>query len=565
VKVCPTCQREYPDELRFCQDDGATLRLVEGSDIVGSVIADRYHVTAKIGEGGMGTVYLGRHVKMGRLSAIKIINATHAQDAESIARFHREAANAARINHHNVCAIYDFGETAEGLIYLAMEYVEGETLSHLLDRQGALPFDVAADLITQTAEALQKAHDLGIVHRDLKPDNIMIAKSPDGRLTAKVVDFGIAKAVGPSPEQQVTKTGLVIGTPEYMSPEQLSGDTLDGRTDIYSLGLVAFRMFTGTLPFEGESTQEVMFKRLTDDPLTLREAAAGSSFPSDLQAAIDRALARMPADRYGSARDFAHAVTTAVAAAPASAPAPAPARARYARVGAAGVADPANQAFIPETRQAEAPRSTSSAAPTIITTGSAARWNMKILAGVASAAIAVVAVSATIMMRPWARSVSSPLPASPVTISTADSGDSSSIEGGGSGIDRPGGSGAPTRDGAPSTDSSGPPSGTRPDVITVVTADAGTRLAGILARIDPLFNASPTPEQIVAARDTATAYYDHPALGSADRSTAAFVIGTTHLLQGDTAQAITWTRTAQRLNPADEAAALLLRTLEGNQ
>ncbi len=313
MKVCTTCGKEWPDETKFCPDDGSTLRLPSGTaDLIGSVIADRYHITKKLGEGGMGAVYLGEHVKMGRKSAIKVMTQGMANDPDAIARFNREAANAARINHSNVCGIYDFGETDDGLIYLAMEFIEGEALTDLLEREGALKPDRAANILKQCANALQAAHDLGIVHRDLKPDNIMITKTRDGSDGVKVVDFGIAKAMGGEEGQNVTKTGLVVGTPEYMSPEQLSGDKLDGRSDIYSLALVLFRMMTGGLPFKADTAQETMIKRLTDQPMKLNQVLQGYAFPPGLQDAMDKALSRMPSQRYVNADEFGKAVMTAV-------------------------------------------------------------------------------------------------------------------------------------------------------------------------------------------------------------------------------------------------------------
>jgi serine/threonine-protein kinase len=307
VKVCPVCSREYPDEIRFCQHDGTTLRgVTPASSLVGQVIADRYHVMKKLGEGGMGQVYLAEHVKMGRRSAIKVMSPAMVHDPDAIARFNREAANASRITHPNVCAVYDFGETPEGLIYLAMEFVEGEPLTDLLERDGALPLPRATAIFKQTADALQAAHDLGIVHRDLKPDNIMIARGRDGSDVVKVVDFGIAKAVGGDETgQKVTKTGLVVGTPEFMSPEQLSGDKLDGKSDLYSLALVYFRMLTGHLPFQAETVQETMIKRLTDEPKKLAEVRPDLPFPSGLQPVLDAALSRTPAERYQTVAKFA--------------------------------------------------------------------------------------------------------------------------------------------------------------------------------------------------------------------------------------------------------------------
>ena len=305
MKFCPVCGTEYGDEIRFCQRDGQTLRASNPTgDLVGQVIADRYHISKKLGEGGMGAVYLAEHVKMGRQSAIKVMGTGMSHDPEAISRFNREAANASRINHPNVCAVYDFGETEDGTIYLAMEFVEGRTLSSLLKETGPLPLPRAVGLLKQCADGLQAAHDLGIVHRDLKPDNIMIV-TPKGREVVKVVDFGIAKAGTAEPGQNVTKTGLVVGTPEYMSPEQLSGDKVDGRSDIYSLALVFYRMITDTLPFVADTAQETMIKRLTDEPIPLSQARPDSAFPPALQKVMDRALARWPQDRYASATEFA--------------------------------------------------------------------------------------------------------------------------------------------------------------------------------------------------------------------------------------------------------------------
>ena len=305
MKVCTSCGIEYPDDVLFCQRDGTPLRASDPTaDLVGQVIAERYHIKKKLGEGGMGQVYLAEHVKMGRRCAVKIMSAALLNDPEAVSRFNREAANASRISHANVCAIYDFGETSDGLIYLAMEFVEGRSLTDLLKETGPLPLPRAGGILAQAADALQAAHDLGIVHRDLKPDNIMITTTR-GRDVVKVVDFGIAKATGTdSRSQKVTRTGLVVGTPEYMSPEQLTGDPLDARSDIYSLGLVFYRMLTGVLPFKSESAQETMIKRLTDDPLPLAEALPGGRFPPRLQQVMNRALARSAADRYATAAEF---------------------------------------------------------------------------------------------------------------------------------------------------------------------------------------------------------------------------------------------------------------------
>jgi serine/threonine protein kinase len=314
VKFCPVCGTEYADDVKFCPGDGQTLKSANPSgDLIGQVIADRYHVTKKLGEGGMGAVYLAEHVKMGRKSAIKVMSASMSHDPDAVSRFNREANNASRIQHPNICAIYDFGETPDGLIYLAMEFIEGDSLNGILKKSGPMSLQRATHILSQTASALKLAHDAGIVHRDLKPDNIMIAQQ-SGKDLVKVVDFGIAKAVGGDESgQKVTKTGLVVGTPEYMSPEQLSGDKLDGRSDLYSLALVYYRMITGTLPFQAETSQETMIKRLTDDPMPLRQALPTGNFPPSLQAVMDRALARYASERYPDAVQFSDDVQKAIA------------------------------------------------------------------------------------------------------------------------------------------------------------------------------------------------------------------------------------------------------------
>jgi serine/threonine-protein kinase len=192
-----------------------------------------------------------------------------------------------------------------------MEFIEGEPLTDIIKQHGALPPMRASEITRQAAEGLSVAHDMGIVHRDLKPDNIMIAKGRGGADLVKVVDFGIAKAAA-NEAQKVTKTGMVVGTPEYMSPEQLSGDPLDARSDIYALALVAFNMFTGKLPFPGETMQESMIMRLTDEPRQLGQMKPDVAWPADLQAVMDKALARSADARYKNASEFAHDLVQAI-------------------------------------------------------------------------------------------------------------------------------------------------------------------------------------------------------------------------------------------------------------
>jgi len=310
LKVCPVCGTEYGEEAAFCSRDRSPLRATASGDLhglVGQLLGDRYHIDSRIGEGGMGEVYLATHVLMDRRCALKVMSQALSQDPDAVSRFNREATNASRISHPNVCAIYDFGLTPDGLVYLAMEYVDGRTLSAVAEERGPMPVAAAVDLIRQCAAGLEAAHELGIVHRDLKPDNIMVVSRPD-RDTVKLVDFGIAKAIAGDAGQRVTKTGFVVGTPEYMSPEQLAGDPVDGRSDQYSLALVFYRLLTGRLPFDGASIQETVVKRLTDPPHPLAMARPEGKFPPGLQAVMDRALARLPAARYDTVLDFVKAL-----------------------------------------------------------------------------------------------------------------------------------------------------------------------------------------------------------------------------------------------------------------
>src|SRR5262249_27384837 len=216
----------------------------------------------------------------------------------------------------NVVQIYDFGESPDGMLYLAMEFVEGETLRSLIQRGGPLPLPRAAELSRQIADGLGAAHYLGIVHRDLKPDNILLTRHHEGTDWVKVVDFGIAKTVQGSGgdnrgSQTVTTAGVSLGTPEDMSPEQPAGERLDARTDLYSLGVVLFNMLTANLPYPRVTSKETLVRRLTSRPQTLAEVASWGEWPAQLQTVLDRALAPEPEDRYASVREFGREVIAA--------------------------------------------------------------------------------------------------------------------------------------------------------------------------------------------------------------------------------------------------------------
>ena len=301
LKVCPQCGTEYETAARFCPNDGTALRPKGSDTLIGRVLADRYHILKLIGEGGMGRVYLGEHVKMNRQCAIKVMSPALVNDAESAARFAREASNAARIIHPNVAAVFDFGES-DGLVYLVMEFVDGEPLSRLLTREAPLSLDRAISLARQITDGLGAAHELGIVHRDLKPDNILITRARGGRETAKVVDFGIAKAIQEHANDALTRTGPGIGTPEFMSPEQLLGDPVDARSDLYALGCILHLMLTAAPPFEAPTREQMIKRRLSEDAPPVH--GVDPAIPDTVARIVARLLARSPSDRYGSAAEL---------------------------------------------------------------------------------------------------------------------------------------------------------------------------------------------------------------------------------------------------------------------
>lgn len=324
-KVCPVCGVSYPDANAFCPADGTTLRAADADgDLIGSVVADRYLVTDLLGEGGMGKVYLARHVRLPLQAAIKVLRPELLKDPAAVARFNREAANASRIEHERVARVFDFGETNDGLVYLAMEYVPGQTLKGLLGKTGALSLQRTATIIRQVADGLDAAHRMGIVHRDLKPDNILVTQDDDGSDRCKVVDFGIAKAVGSNEKESgLTRTGFVVGTPEYMSPEQLLGGDIDHRSDVYALALVAYQCLTLDMPFDTNTPDRGMTARLVSAPRPLLTVKSDVAWPPALQRVLDQALDKDPAKRTVSAGAFAKAFEGALAIAAAAAAAPA--------------------------------------------------------------------------------------------------------------------------------------------------------------------------------------------------------------------------------------------------
>ncbi|HTQ04401.1 MAG TPA: serine/threonine-protein kinase [Polyangiaceae bacterium] len=273
-------------------------------------MAARYRVLNLIGTGGMGAVYRAEHVHMRKTVALKLLHPELLRVGEVVQRFEREAIAAARIDHPNVVAASDFGKLDDGSFYLVLEYVDGTSLRQLLER-GPLPAARALNIARQTVLALGAAHAAGIVHRDLKPDNVMLVPGPDGSDRVKVLDFGIARVAPPSENRDATKltrVGVVMGTVAYMSPEQATGQAIDERTDLYSLGVMIYEMIAGVVPFDAELPSQVLARQLVEAPPPLPEGTApalaelvydlmekkADDRPPNAQAVLDRLVALTP-------------------------------------------------------------------------------------------------------------------------------------------------------------------------------------------------------------------------------------------------------------------------------
>jgi serine/threonine-protein kinase len=313
---CEACEHENMDGARFCAKCGALLPTEhQGEDpMLGQLIGGRYRVTGVLGEGGMGIVYVGEQ-QMGstvRKVAIKTLHQHLSKDTSVLARFHRECGTVAQLEHPNTIKFYDFGATEDGTLYIAMEFVEGKPLSTIIESSGALPPDRVVHIMRQVAGALDEAHEQQIIHRDLKPENIILGKRAGESDFVKVLDFGIAartESADRAKEQKLTQQGMVLGTPPYMSPEQFTGKALDRRSDIYSLGVMAYEMLTGQLPFEADTPWQWATEHMTAQPRPFDAVATGGSIPPSMREAIMKALAKDPDKRQATARQFFEELT----------------------------------------------------------------------------------------------------------------------------------------------------------------------------------------------------------------------------------------------------------------
>ena len=310
MKTCPKCGREYGDANTLCPADGEVLK--KPDSLLGKTLAGKYRIEEKLDEGGMGTVYRGTHILMEKTVAIKVLHPALAADDKIVARFTREAKAASRISHPHAINVTDFGEDEDGVVFLVMEYLRGRTLKEIVRSEGPMEVERVCEIIRQVCGALEAAHSEGVVHRDLKSDNIMLEEVGDGDW-AKVLDFGIAKiqesAEGVDPA--LTAPNLIIGTPQYMSPEQCAqASEIDSRSDIYSLGVILFEMLVGHVPFTAESPTGVMMKHLQEPaPSVLDER---SDVPPAVGRVVARALSKRPEDRFQTAGELSEALALAL-------------------------------------------------------------------------------------------------------------------------------------------------------------------------------------------------------------------------------------------------------------
>src|SRR5215204_7509 len=324
MKYCTACKAKYEDSVTFCSIDGEVLE-ADPASIVDTVLDGQYQMEALLGKGGMGAVYRARHILLGDRVAIKILPAEVRTNAEWLRRFRREGQAARRFRHPNAVTVYDLRTANDGTIYMVMEYVEGHTLDAELKKRGRLSASQALEILTPIMSVLDTAHSMGVVHRDLKPENIMIGTpSEGGAPVIKLLDLGIAKmreiAGDNGGNTALTMAGQVLGTPYYMSPEQWGeiprddSSEIDGRADIYSLGLVFYEMISGKRPFKGNTLHELRREHVTTSPRPLHEVVA--DVPRGFSDAIERATAKDRGDRQPTASALSNELRAGLATSP---------------------------------------------------------------------------------------------------------------------------------------------------------------------------------------------------------------------------------------------------------
>ena len=317
-KTCPDCKKTYPwQEQHVCEAKAAAAAAAVEDPLVGAVLGERYRIDSFLSAGGMGVVYKGRHVVLDKPVAVKLLR--ESQDPVAQQRFLLEAKSACHIGHEHIVDINDFGVLEDGRPYLVMEFLQGQSLETLLIKQGALPWGRVCRIGEQIARGLQAVHEKGIMHRDLKPGNIFLLDRQK-RDFVKILDFGIAKVMAGTREtlsdggqplvanMRQTTQGTVLGTPEYLSPEQAAGEPIDARVDIYALGCILYEMLTGNVPFRGNGPMSTLMKHLTEKVVPPRKRRTDIVIPESLEKIVLKAMAREKGDRYATMEELATAL-----------------------------------------------------------------------------------------------------------------------------------------------------------------------------------------------------------------------------------------------------------------
>ena len=305
MSTCSNCGRSVGSEFNFCPFCGTGSKEATGTDsLLGRTLNEKYAVLAELGEGSMGKVYLGEHVQLKKKVALKVLRPNMSMTEESLLRFQREGITAGQFSHPNAIQIFDF-DRADGMFFLAMEFVEGRSLKQAIHEEGPLSPAAAVRLIRQVLSALVAAHTRGIIHRDLKPDNIMVAGDIYGDPLVKVLDFGLSKLVDSGREASLrTQTGMILGTPLYMSPEQCAGDEIDARSDLFSVGLILYELLAGDLPSREQTVSRILLERMSNPVPPILELRPDLNIPAGLDAVLRRAVAQKVEERYSSAEEM---------------------------------------------------------------------------------------------------------------------------------------------------------------------------------------------------------------------------------------------------------------------
>ena len=303
MKYCPLCDQQYDDSAEICEVDGAVLQEVRPRQdtLTGKIIKGRYRVLKKLGDGGMGTVYLAEQVAISRNVALKVLHTDYARDQEFVRRFRQEARLAASLNHRNVITVFDFDQTDDGSLYIVMEFVDGSNLARVI-QEGPMAVPRAIRLAAQIADGLEAAHRAGVIHRDVKPENIMIVGADE----IKLMDFGIARLRDTGTASRLTRSGTIMGTPAYMAPEQIEGGDVSERTDIYAFGIVLYEMLSGVAPFRAPTPAAVLLKHLQEAPTPLRKLRR--EIPAALEHIVSQALEKNPEKRQHDFRSVIEAL-----------------------------------------------------------------------------------------------------------------------------------------------------------------------------------------------------------------------------------------------------------------